>query len=331
MARRGGSILVRVTTANAASLRMAREGPARFARCETSMTRTPRNRKAGAMSHAHLACRQRFLNPQQLAGAWPRHLENAMQGSAADSAHRRTFTDFPRDRALQGLVDACLRVGKYQPGELLRWLVNGVLADFGLPKEAPAPDDVRDWLRAAAGAYADLVARFPFVDVLGHVYQSIGSRGHRGALGQFFTPPSVSTLIVLVGAADRPADGRLLRACEPACGSGALVLAFMQAQTDARGPGALRSWSITAIDLDVLCARMCAAQVLANLLLHRLELGELVVYRGNALGPRSGLSVVIHTTVADLTPSVAGTSPEPSGRASCRGRGTRWSGGSRGM
>lgn len=216
-----------------------------------------------------------------------------MQGSAAESAHRRTFTDLPRDRALQGLVDACLHVGKYQPGEMLRWLVDDVLADFGLPKEAPAPDDVRDWLRSSAGVYADLVARFPFVDVLGHVYQSIGSRGHRGALGQFFTPPSVSTLIgsMLVGAADRPADGRLLRACEPACGSGALVLAFMQAQTDARGTSALRSWSITAIDLDVLCARMCAAQVLANLLLQRLDLGELVVYRGNALGPRSGLSV----------------------------------------
>jgi len=165
-----------------------------------------------------------------------------MQGSAADSVNRRSFTDLPHDRALQGLVDACLRVGKYQPAELLRWLVDDVLADFGLPKEAPAPDDIGDWLLSAAGAYAELVARYPFVDVLGHVYQSIGSRGHRGALGQFFTPPSVSALIgSMLGAADRPADGRLLRACEPACGSGALVLAFMQAQTDARGPGALRS------------------------------------------------------------------------------------------
>lgn len=229
-----------------------------------------------------------------------------MQGSAAGSRHNRTFNDIARDRALQGLVDACVRVGKYQPGELLRWLVDDVLADFGVPKEAPAPDDVREWLRSAAAVYADLVARFPFVDLLGHVYQSIGSRGHRGALGQFFTPPSVSALIgsMLAGGSDRQADGRLLRACEPACGSGALLLAFMQTQIDGRGPSALRNWSISAIDLDVLCARMCAAQVLANLLLQRVELGELVVYRGNALGPRSGLSVVIHTTVADLTPHV---------------------------
>jgi hypothetical protein len=139
-----------------------------------------------------------------------------MQGSAAESAHR-TITDFPRDRALQGLVDACLHVGKYQPGELLRWLVDDVLADFGLPKEAPAPDDIRDWIRSSVGVYADLVARFPFVDVLGHVYQSIGSRGHRGALGQFFTPPSVSTLVgsMLVrclGSSRRWSPGKGLRA-----------------------------------------------------------------------------------------------------------------------
>lgn len=243
-----------------------------------------------------------------------------MPGNAAESCHHRTFTDIARDRALQGLVDACVSVGKYQPGELLRWLVDDVLADFGVPKEAPAPDDVREWLRSAAAVYADLVARFPFVDVLGHVYQSIGSRGHRGALGQFFTPPSVSALIgsMLAGGADLPADGRLLRACEPACGSGALLLAFMQAQMDARGPSALRSWSISAIDLDVLCARMCAAQVLANLLLQRIELGELVVYRGNALGPRSGLSVVIHTTVADLTPDVVLPALHPSRVAALR-------------
>lgn len=243
-----------------------------------------------------------------------------MQGSAAESAHRRTFTELPRDRALQGLVDACLRVGKYQPQELLRWLVDDVLADFGLPTEEPVPEDVRDWLRSSAGVYAELVARFPFCDVLGHVYQSIGSRGHRGALGQFFTPPSVSTLIgsMLVGGAEPSADGRLLRACEPACGSGALVLAFMQAQTQARGSSALRHWSITAIDLDVLCARMCAAQVLANLFLQRIELGELVVYRGNALGPRSGLSVVIHTTVADLTPDLVLPAMHPSRLAALR-------------
>jgi len=63
---------------------------------------------------------------------------------------------------------------------------------------------------------------------------------------------------------------------------------------------------------------MCAAQVLANLFLQRLELGELVVYRGNALGPTSGLSVVIHTTVADLTPDLVLPALHPSRVAALR-------------
>jgi hypothetical protein len=243
-----------------------------------------------------------------------------MSGSQAAPDSLRTAHDASRDGALQGLIDSCLRFGKYQPQELLRWLVNDVLADFGLRPQEPAPEDAGEWLRRSAIVYADLAARFPFCDVLGHLYQSIGSRGHRGALGQFFTPSSVSALIgsVLVGGVERPADGRLLRACDPACGSGALVLAFMQAQTQTNGPDALRHWSITAIDLDVLCARMCAAQVLSNLFLQRIELGELVVYRGNALGPPSGLSVVIHTTVADLTPDLVLPAMHPSRVAALR-------------
>lgn len=243
-----------------------------------------------------------------------------MRRSPAESAHCQTFSELPRDCALQGLVDACCRVGKYQPHELLRWLVDDVLADFGLAPTEAAPNDITDWLRATAGAYAGVAARFPFCDVLGHVYQCIGSRGHRGALGQFFTPQCVSTLIgsMLCGTGERPADGRLLRACEPACGSGALVMAFMQAQMQSYGPDALRRWSITAIDLDVLCARMCAAQVLVNLFLQQLEVGELVICRGNALGPRSGLSVVIHATVADLTPDLVLPAMHPSRVAALR-------------
>jgi hypothetical protein len=97
-----------------------------------------------------------------------------------------------------------------------------------------------------------------------------------------------------------------------------MVLAFMEAQLAARGRAALRRWSITGIDLDPLCSRMCAAQILANLFTQRLELGELVIFRGNALGPREGLSVVIHTTVADLTPDIVLPAMHPSRIAALR-------------
>lgn len=233
---------------------------------------------------------------------------------------RRTESGPPAsDPIVKRLIDACVRMGRFQPHELLRWLVDDVLAGFGLRSEAPPHSDAVPWLRENTARYAEAVIRHPFGDVLGMVYQVLSARGHRGALGQFFTPASVSRLIAEMlmpapptAAHDEERPDRLLRACEPACGSGAMVLAFMEAQLAARGRAALRRWSITGIDLDPLCTRMCAAQTLANLYTQRLELGELVIYRGNALGPREGLSVVIHTTVADLTPDIVLPAMHPS-------------------
>lgn len=68
-------------------------------------------------------------------------------------------------------------------------------------------------------------------------------------------------------AGPRPGGG-LWRLCEPACGSGVLPLAFLHTLTERHGPGAARRWSLTAVDLDGDCARMAAAQLLANGLIH---------------------------------------------------------------
>lgn len=207
------------------------------------------------------------------------------------------------DAAASALVEACCRVGKYQPHDMLRWLVDDILGSMGLPVRDPAPADTHGWLRTHSGHYADLVARFPFQDVLGFVYQELASRGHRKALGQFFTPGSVAELLAALAAPalDKLPNDRLLRACEPACGNGAMILAFIATQLRLHGREALKRWSISAIDLDPTCARICAAQVLSNLCLQRLDLGELVVYRGNALGRWEKLDVVVHATVRDLT------------------------------
>ena len=220
------------------------------------------------------------------------------------------------DRWTKTIHDACIRMGKYQPHELLGWLVGDVLAGFGVRQAETPPDDLTGWLREVSGQYARAVADNLFGDVLGGVYQMLGSRGHRKGLGQFFTPgPIAQFMAALVAPAkqEQPRQpGQLLRMCEPACGRGALMLAFMQAIVERDGSDALCGWSMTGIDLDHLCARMCAAQVLATLLLHRLSVGELVVYRGNALGSREQLGVLVHTTVADLMPDVVLPAMHPS-------------------
>ncbi len=219
------------------------------------------------------------------------------------------------NRATQRIVDACVGMGRYQPHQLLTWMVADVLAGFGVRCTEKAPADLGDWLLNASGEYARAVAARPFEDVLGEVYQSLASRGHRGGLGQFFTPNAVAEFMArLATPTDLPApkEDRFLRMCEPACGSGALILAFIRGVVESKGAAALRRWSITAIDLDHLCANVCATQVLANLCLGRLDLGELVVYHGNALGTHENLQVVMHATTRDQTPDVVLPALHPS-------------------
>jgi hypothetical protein len=159
---------------------------------------------------------------------------------------------------------------------------------------------------------------------MGLVYQELSSRGKRGALGQFFTPASVCSMMASIALADgtehgdRRPDGGLWRACEPSCRSGAMILGLMEQLVQQHGPQALQYWSVTAIDLDPLCALMCAAQLLANLFVQRRSLGELVVYQGNALGPTKALSVVVHMTVKDLSAHLVLPSLHPSRIAALR-------------
>lgn len=228
--------------------------------------------------------------------------------------------------AAQELADDCLRLTRHQPHQVLEWLVDDVLADFGVQPTTAPPEDILEWLFEHAGQYARAVIANPFKDVLGETYETIASRGRRACLGQFFTPDAIAHLMgaVLIGNDPQHAqareDGQLWTVCEPTCGSGALLLGFLDTLIAAHGLGALRHWSVTGIDLDTLCARMCAAQVLSNVFLHvsngsqganrstetaasqeRAGLGELLIYCGNSLGPLERLRVVIHATRCDLS------------------------------
>lgn len=219
--------------------------------------------------------------------------------------------------AAQSLADACLKLVDHAPHQALEWLVDDVLADFGIRPAHPPPKDMHDWLFEHAGQYARAVFAHPFEDVLGQAYEAIASRGRREQLGQFFTPVPIAQLMgaMLCGSnvahARAREDGQLWSVCEPTCGSGALLLGFLGNLAQDHGPGALRYWSVTGIDLDSLCARMCAGQVLTNVHIHGTHgeqghcgLGELVVYCGNSLGPSERLKVVVHATRPNLRADV---------------------------
>lgn len=216
------------------------------------------------------------------------------------------------------LYQRFVQMNRHHPPELLRWFVGDVLADFGIVTGDKAPEALRDWLAEQGAEYARIVTRLPFEDALGSLYQQLASHGHRGHLAQYFTPAPIADLMAEIVGDDtiKEADGedpdRLLRMCEPSCGSGALVLGFLRKVMQRDGPSGARRWSITAIDLDTLCAQICATQVLANMCIGQHALGELVVYAGNALGPRDGLTVVVHASARDLRPDVVLPAMHPS-------------------
>lgn len=83
------------------------------------------------------------------------------------------------------------------------------------------------------------------------------------------------------------------------------MLAFANEILSSQGPEGLLRLSVTGCDLDAYCARMFAIQAVATCNIHNLQLGEVLVYRGNSLGPWDDLEVIIHATA----PSVAKEPP----------------------
>ena len=133
--------------------------------------------------------------------------------------------------------------------------------------------------------------------------------GSTGGWGNISPHTCVADLVAGIGFHDLDLDAipasRFIRVLEPAAGAGVMLLAACGVIVTTHGAAALRRCSFTAIDLDALCAQMTACQLLANGALHG-ALGELLVYRGNALGPDALLDVVIHMTAVP-----SGTCPQP--------------------
>lgn len=223
------------------------------------------------------------------------------------------------EKEISRLYQRFIQMNRYHPPELLRWFVSDVLAGFGVKTGETPPAGLQDWLFDQGAEYARIVHRVPFEDALGTLYQQLASHGHRSHLAQFFTPAPIADLMAALASPEpTPLDdndaepGRLLRMCEPACGSGALVLGFIRQLLERHGRTGPRRWSITAIDLDPLCAQICATQVLSNVFLGQYDLGELVVYAGNALGSTEGLRVVVHAGARDQRPDLVLPALHPS-------------------
>jgi hypothetical protein len=129
-------------------------------------------------------------------------------------------------------------------------------------REAEYLDEAKRWERDeleifshALGALVMEMEAQPFTDLLGGHYMDL-ALSHKGQQwnGEFHTPQTICELMARVIAGDTPPpDEGPITLCEPACGAGAMILAYAQAlPADAR-----RRLRVTAIDISKVACDMC--------------------------------------------------------------------------
>jgi hypothetical protein len=97
-------------------------------------------------------------------------------------------------------------------------------------------------------------------DILGQLYMNL-ELGNTHT-GQFFTPPEISELMARITFGDgaEHADKPFITLCEPACGAGGMVLAFVKVMLEKGWNPVERVW-VQAQDLDRTAALMCYLQL----------------------------------------------------------------------
>jgi type I restriction-modification system DNA methylase subunit len=181
----------------------------------------------------------------------------------------------------------------------LQALLDELLGMWGVRQRSQPSAELLQVVPELVDAYGRSVReQEPFADVLGAVYMELASHGQRQWLAQFFSPANICDMSarMLLG---RLEPGRLTTVCDPACGSGAMLLAACREVLATHGANGLRRISVTGIDLDPVCADMAAVQLVANCNEYELQLGEIRILRGDALGDPGGLSLVVHATARD--------------------------------
>lgn len=196
----------------------------------------------------------------------------------------------------------CFGGFRYRGAEVLRFMLDELFVRFGLKPWQDIPVDARDKARTLADLYIEDVRLLPpFTDIMGPAYMIVASNGQRANLGQFFTPQPIAEMMAMMTLGDAPSPGQVVRACDPACGSGVMMLSLANTMLETHGHEALAQLSVSCIDLDGYCARMAACQFLVTMHVHGLSLAELLVLRGNSLFLKPETTeVLVHATHENL-------------------------------
>lgn len=129
-------------------------------------------------------------------------------------------------------------------------------------------------------SYCELVrACEPFTDVFSMLHEELLLTGRRGeGLGQFYTPPDLADglaqLMPLLSA------GKIIN--DICCGAGSLPLAALK-RCAMTTPDALATVTVILNDIDELACKVAFLQVVANMLVHRVQLGTVLMYNCNII------------------------------------------------
>lgn len=129
-------------------------------------------------------------------------------------------------------------------------------------------------------SYCELVrACDPFTDVFSMLHEELLLTGRRGeGLGQFYTPSDIAD--VLAQLMPLLSGGKKIE--DFCCGAGSLPLAALK-RCAMTTPKALETVTVILNDIDELACKVAFLQVVANILVHRVQLGTVLMYNCNII------------------------------------------------
>ena len=115
--------------------------------------------------------------------------------------------------------------------------------------------------------YVSAVEDMPFSDILGELFMRLDINSVRA--GQFFTPFPIAEFMAKIQFdsdtfMSQVKEKGCVTVCDPACGSGVMLLAFAKVVHDALGRDGTNKLELYGMDTDIRCVNMCRIQLRLN-------------------------------------------------------------------
>jgi methylase of polypeptide subunit release factors len=115
--------------------------------------------------------------------------------------------------------------------------------------------------------YVSAVEDMPFSDILGELFMRLDINSVRA--GQFFTPFPIAEFMSRVTFdsdtfMSKAKEKGCVTVCDPACGSGVMLLAYAKVVHDALGREGTDKLELYGMDTDIRCVNMCKIQIRLN-------------------------------------------------------------------